>query len=54
MTISSILGNLIVIVVLAVVVALAVRSLWKSHKSGGHCTGDCGSCGGCHGSCRSK
>ena len=54
MTISSILGNLIVIVDLAVVVALAIRSLWKSHKSGGHCGGDCGSCGGCHGSCHCK
>ena len=35
---SGILGNVIVLAVLAVVVALAVRSLWKSHKSGGHCT----------------
>ena len=43
----SILGNAIVIAVLAIVVALAVRSLWKSHKSGGHCSGDCSSCGGC-------
>lgn len=45
----SILGNLIVILVLAAVVVLAVRSLWKSHKAGGHCNGDCASCGGCHG-----
>lgn len=44
----SIIGNGIVIAVLVVVVALAVRSLWKSHKSGGHCNGDCSSCGGCH------
>ena len=45
----EILGNLIVLAVLAIVVALAVRSVWKSHKSGGHCNGDCGSCGsGCH------
>ena len=47
----SILGNLIVVAVLAVIVVLAVRSLWKSHKAGGHCSGDCGSC---HGSCCSK
>lgn len=40
------LGNAIVIAVLIAVVALAVRSLWKSHKSGG-CNGDCASCGGC-------
>ena len=26
--------------------ALAVRSLWKSHRSGGGCHGDCASCGG--------
>ena len=46
------LGPVIVIVVLAAVVALAVRSLWKSHRSGGGCRGDCARCGGCHG--RSK
>lgn len=45
-----ILGKLIVIAVLATVVALAICSLWKSHKAGGPCTGDCASCGGyCHG-----
>ena len=43
-----ILGNIIVIAVLAVAVALAVRSLWKSHKSGGGCNGDCGNCRCCH------
>lgn len=46
----SVFGNIIVIAVLAIVVALAVRSLWKSHKAGGHCSGDCSSCGGCGGS----
>ena len=46
----SILGNLIVIAVLAVVVGLAVRSLWREHKHGG-CGGDCSCCGGCHGGC---
>lgn len=44
----SILGNVIVIGVLLAVVALVARSLWKTHKSGGHCSGDCGSCAGCH------
>ena len=48
------LGNSIVIAVLAVAVALAVRSLWKAHKSGGHCSGDCGSCGGCYGGGRCR
>lgn len=41
------LGEMIVILVLLCVVALAVRSLWKSHKQGGSCTGDCSRCGGC-------
>ena len=44
---SPVLGNLIVLLVLAAVVALAVRSLWRSHKRGGHCNGDCASCGCC-------
>lgn len=48
------LGNVIVLAVLSIVVALAARSVWKSHKEGGHCGGDCGSCGGCCGSCHSK
>ena len=43
------LGNLIVLLVLAAVTALAVRSLWRSRKQGGHCTGDCASCGCCGG-----
>ena len=41
-------GNLIVIAMLAAVVALAVRSLWKSRKSGGGCNGDCGKIGRAH------
>lgn len=44
-----IVGNIIVIAVLAAVVALAIRSLWKSHRNGGGCSGDCASCGRCHG-----
>ena len=42
------LGEIAVVLVLAGVVVLAVRSLWKSHKSGGGCNGDCGNCKGCH------
>ena len=30
----------------AVIVALAARSIWRSHRSGGGCHGDCSSCGG--------
>ena len=44
----AILGNIIVIAALIADVALAVRSLWKSHKSGGGCNGDCGNCHDCH------
>ena len=49
MGMSPVLGNLIVILVLGLVVALAVRSMWQSHKRGGHCNGDCASCGCCGG-----
>ena len=45
---SAFFGNIIVIAVLAAAVALAVRSLWRSHRSGGGCNGDCGNCKGCH------
>ncbi|MCI8870075.1 MAG: FeoB-associated Cys-rich membrane protein [Lawsonibacter sp.] len=43
----AVLGNIVVIAVLIAVSALAVRSLWKSRRDGGHCTGDCSSCGCC-------
>ena len=46
---SQLLPTIIVSLILAGVVALAVRSLCQSHKSGGHCNGDCGTCGGCGG-----
>lgn len=45
---TAVLGNIIVIAVLFAAAALAVRSLWKSHRSGGGCNGDCGNCRGCH------
>lgn len=45
---NALIGNGIVLLALAAVVGLAIRSLWRSHKSGGPCNGDCGSCGGCH------
>nr|WP_325303928.1 FeoB-associated Cys-rich membrane protein [uncultured Dysosmobacter sp.] len=50
---SSLIGNILVLTILAVAVALAVRSMWRTHKSGGHCGGDCGSCGGC-GGCQNR
>ena len=40
---GNIIGNVVVIAILAAAVALAVRHLWKQHKSGG-----CGcGCPGC-------
>ncbi len=47
MTMPEMVGNAIVILLLVVLVVFAARSLWKSHKSGGQCTGDCSHCGGC-------
>ena len=44
----GILGTILVLAVLAAVVVRAARSLWKTHKQGGHCTGNCGACRGCH------
>ncbi len=45
---SVIFGNLTVFFALAAMVSFAVRSLWKEHRQGSHCGGDCTSCGGCH------
>ena len=41
------LGNAIVGLILAAAVGLAIRSLWRSHKSGGSCSGDCSNCKHC-------
>lgn len=48
LTMPAVLGNIIVVAAVAVVVVLAARSVWKSHKSGGGCSGGCGSCSRCH------
>ena len=48
--IAANLGTIAVFLVLAVVVGLIIRSLYKQKKRGGSCTGcggSCGSCGGC-------
>lgn len=45
----GILGNIIVLLVLAVAVVFAVRFIRRSHKDGSHCGGDCSKCGGCGG-----
>lgn len=44
-----VLGDLIVLLALAIVIALAVRSLWRDHGRGGSCNGGCAGCAGCHG-----
>lgn len=43
----EILGTVLVIAAITVIAVFAARSLWKSHKSGGKCTGNCAACGGC-------
>ena len=37
----------IVGLILATAVGLAIRSLWRSHKSGASCSGDCSNCKHC-------
>ena len=44
---SPIVLNLIVFALLALAVGLAIRSIWKSHKNGGQCSGNCSQCQGC-------
>ncbi len=46
---SAVAGNMIVTVILVAVCFLAVRSIWKSHRNGGHCGGDCSCCSKCKG-----
>ena len=46
------IGDIVVLLILGVVVALCIRNLWKVHKAGGPCAGcsggNCGTCGyGC-------
>ena len=51
---TGIWGTVIVCAVLMLAVALAVRSIWKSRRSGGHCTGNCARCGQCGGGSRKR
>ena len=44
---SEVFGTLTVLLALAAVSALAIRSLWRDHKRKGDCNGDCCSCGSC-------
>ena len=41
-------GTIIVLIILAIIVFFAVRSLMKDKKAGKHlCGGNCSACGGC-------
>ncbi len=42
------MGTVVVGVIVAVVVGLAARSLYKDKKAGKGCNGNCGNCKGCH------
>ena len=45
-----VLGNAIAILMVAALVAVCAREIWKGHKKGG-CGGSCAGCSGCCGSC---
>lgn len=42
------MGDVIVIAVLGGIVVSVIRSMWKSHKNGGACSGCSGNCGKCN------
>ena len=47
------MGDVIVLAVLAIVIALVIRSLVISRKKGTSCCGNCSNCAGCSG-CQSE
>lgn len=49
---SVIIGNGIAILLVAALIVLSAREIWKSHQSGG-CGGCSGNCAGCSSSCHS-
>jgi len=49
---SVIVGNGIAVLLVAALVGLSARELWKGHQSGG-CGGCSGDCAGCSSSCHS-
>ena len=48
------MGDFVVLAVLAVIIFLVVRSMVKSHKNGGHCSGCSCGCSNCSASCVGK
>ena len=47
------MGDIIVLAILAIVIGLVIRSMWKSHKNGNTC-GYSGGCQNCPKSCSSR
>lgn len=47
------MGDLIVLAVLGIIIALVIRSIWKNQKEGKHC-GCSGSCEGCCSHCKTN
>ena len=48
------MGDVIVLAVLGIIVALVIRSMWKNHKKGGGCSGCSCNCGSCKLNCSSR
>lgn len=47
------MGDVIVLSILGIIVALVIRSMWKNHKKGG-CSGCSCNCEGCKLNCSSR
>lgn len=45
------MGDFIVLALLAAIIVLVVRSMWKNHKKGVCCSGCSGNCGNCSAGC---
>ena len=45
------MGDVIVLAVLGIIVALVIRSMWKNHKNGGGCSGCSCNCANCKAGC---
>lgn len=48
------MGDVIVLAVIGLVVALVIRSMWKNHKNGKSSCGCSGNCGGCSAGCKNS
>lgn len=48
------MGDVIVLSILGIIVALVIHSMWKNHKKGGGCSGCSCNCEGCKLNCSSR